>query len=367
MSPTRQRRQGTRQTSKSGSARDTRGADAGARGGEGNAARSGRLSGAGAGGDGQALSLYGQAAEAEASSSDWAQVLAGNRLLRRGVRGRAVEALQELLLQGGQRVQVDGDFGPGTERAVRAVQAAQGLLVDGVVGGGTARALTGTASQVARGDRGHDTGPVTDPGAATTLDEVRVSAGSFEREGLRAGVFDKALTAFETAWHAGETERLIFTVIDYELPSSDKRMWVIDLGSGELLFHEYVTHGSGSDRDHDGRADSMSNVNNSNASNVGLMRTDETYHGSHGESLRLDGLERGFNHNARRRAIVMHSASYATDGFRERHGKMGRSQGCPALDPDVAGDIIRTIRNGTLIFGYYPDPAWLEHSRYINP
>jgi hypothetical protein len=99
---------------------------------------------------------------------------------------------------------------------------------------------------------------------------------------------------------------------------------------------------------------------------VGLLRTAEIYHGSHGESMRLDGLEDGFNDNARERAIVMHSASYATDAFRARHGKMGRSQGCPALDPDVSGDIIQTIHGGTLIFGYYPDPQWLARSQYLD-
>ncbi len=318
------------------------------------------------------MSVYGRAMEAEAASSsgEWEQVLAGNRVLQNGSRGSAVEALQELLLQRGQRVLVDGQFGPGTERAVRAIQALLGLSVDGMVGGGTARALSGRAAQPARGDRGGDErldrGGTTDTGAATSLDEVQVSARSFERQGLRPRVFELALKSFETAWNAGETERLVFTVIDYELPSSDKRMWVIDLSTGELLFHEYVTHGNGSDRNHDARADRMSNVDGSNASNVGLLRTGEIYYGSHGQSMRMDGLERGFNDNARSRAIVMHPASYASDAFRQRHGKMGRSQGCPALDPDVSGDIIRTIHGGTLIFGYYPDPQWLARSGYLN-
>ncbi len=339
-------------------------------GGVGNQALAGQMQGqqvAGAAND--ELTGFGQAA-ASATSSQWNEVVAGNRLLRRGASGDAVEDLQEFLIQHGQQIQVDGDFGPATERAVRAVQAQLGVTVDGIVGGGTARALTGQSPQPARGDQNADqteeSGPTTDTSAATTLEEINVSAGSFERTGLRSQVFAKALTAFETAWRAGETERLIFTVIDYELHSSEKRMWVIDLGTGELLFHEYVTHGSGSDRDHDGNADRMSNVNGSNSSNVGLLRTAETYHGRHGESLRLDGLEAGFNDNARQRAIVMHTASYASDSFRQQHGKMGRSQGCPALDPDVGGDIIRTVKGGTLVFGYYPDPQWLQRSQYLN-
>ncbi len=303
-------------------------------GGVGNQALAGQMQGqqvAGAAND--ELTGFGQAA-ASATSSQWNEVVAGNRLLRRGASGDAVEDLQEFLIQHGQQIQVDGDFGPATERAVRAVQAQLGVTVDGIVGGGTARALTGQSPQPARGDQNADqteeSGPTTDTSAATTLEEINVSAGSFERTGLRSQVFAKAL------------------------------------GTGELLFHEYVTHGSGSDRDHDGNADRMSNVNGSNSSNVGLLRTAETYHGRHGESLRLDGLEAGFNDNARQRAIVMHTASYASDSFRQQHGKMGRSQGCPALDPDVGGDIIRTVKGGTLVFGYYPDPQWLQRSQYLN-
>ena len=83
--------------------------------------------------------------------------------------------------------------------------------------------------------------------------------------------------------------------------------------------------------------------------------------------MRLDGLEDGFNDNARRRGIVVHSASYADDEFIDAHGKAGRSHGCPALDPDVSGEIISTIQGGKLLFAYYPDPTWLEKSRYLNP
>jgi peptidoglycan hydrolase-like protein with peptidoglycan-binding domain len=310
--------------------------------------------------------MYGQAV-AGASSSAWNEVLAGNRLLRPGSSGEAVEALQQLLMEQGQRLLIDGDFGPGTTRAVRAVQARFGLSVDGVVGGDTARALEGQSPSPTRGDQSDDRQQdASDTSAATTIEEVRVNAGSFVRQGLREQVFSKALTAFKRAWRNGDTERLVFTVIDYEMSSRDKRMWVIDLATGRLLFHERVTHGKGSDRNHDSRAERMSNEDGSNASNVGLLRTAETYRGRHGESLRLDGLEGGFNENARSRAIVMHSADYADDDFFDRHGKLGRSQGCPALDPDVAGEVIETVKGGSLIFGYYPDPAWLRRSRYLN-
>ena len=82
--------------------------------------------------------------------------------------------------------------------------------------------------------------------------------------------------------------------------------------------------------------------------------------------MRLDGLEAGFNDNARSRNIVMHPSSYVDDEFIERHGRAGRSHGCPALDPDVSGNLIRTIKGGSLVFAYYPDPTWLERSTFLN-
>ncbi len=194
-----------------------------------------------------------------------------------------------------------------------------------------------------------------------------VPDNAFEATGLRAGVFGKALDAFEKAYTRGLSSSTVVTVIDYELHSSDKRLWVIDLSQQSILFHDYTTHGQGSDRNHDGKLDSVSNTPNSNQSNVGLLRTAETYTGRHGESLRMDGLEPGFNDNARDRAIVVHSAPYADDRYVERHGKTGRSHGCPALDPDSAGDIIQTIQGGKLVFAYYPDPKWLEQSTFLKP
>jgi hypothetical protein len=194
-----------------------------------------------------------------------------------------------------------------------------------------------------------------------------VNATAFENIGLRAAVFTKAMISFEKAYQEGRSNSPVVTIIDYELPSKQKRLWVIDLQEKKLLFHEYTTHGQGSDRNHDGQMDSASNTNNSHQSNVGLMVTDETYTGRHGKSLRMDGLEPGFNDNARDRSIVFHSAGYADDEYIERNGKAGRSHGCPALDPDVSGQIIDTIKGGKMVFAYYPDENWLQRSTYLNP
>jgi hypothetical protein len=191
--------------------------------------------------------------------------------------------------------------------------------------------------------------------------------GAFENTGLRRAVFGKALGAFELAYTEGRSESPVVTIIDYELPSRMKRLWVIDLEAKRLLYNEYVTHGQGSDRNHDGVMDSASNKDSSHQSNVGLLTTAETYYGSHGKSLKMDGQEAQFNDNARDRHIVFHGASYADDSFVEANGKTGRSHGCPALDPDVSGEIIETIKGGKLVFAYWPDPQWLEQSRFLNP
>ena len=193
-----------------------------------------------------------------------------------------------------------------------------------------------------------------------------IDTATFEGTGLRKKVFAKALKAFERAFMQGRSDESVVTVIDYELHSKNKRLWVIDLQTKKLLFHEYVSHGQGSDTNHDGIMDSVSNTPNSNQTNVGLMKTGETYSGKHGNSLRLDGLETGFNDNARSRGIVVHSASYVDDKAIHRAGKSGRSHGCPALDPDVTGRVIETIKDGNLVFAYYPDPDWLRRSPYLN-
>ena len=196
---------------------------------------------------------------------------------------------------------------------------------------------------------------------------VTVKSDAFEKEGLRKEVLQKGLNAYRTAFDNEETESPIFTIIDFELPSSEKRLWVMNVQSGKLIHHEQVTHGKNSDKDHNGYVDNggLSNTNKSKQSNIGLLKTAETYHSTkfNGTSMRMDGLEKGFNDNARKRAIVMHPASYADN----KEGlTMGRSHGCPALDPDVSGDIIKTIKDGTLIFQYYPDPNWLKNSKYLK-
>jgi hypothetical protein len=152
-------------------------------------------------------------------------------------------------------------------------------------------------------------------------------------------------------------------LIDYSLPSARPRLWVFDLRSGRLLFKELVAHGRNSG---DGAATRFSDVMGSRQSSLGLFRTADTYVGQNGYSLRLDGLEPGFNSQARARAIVMHGAKYVDPAVASAKGRVGRSWGCPALREAVARQLIDTVRGGGVIFSYYPDPAWLRTSKFLH-
>ncbi len=183
--------------------------------------------------------------------------------------------------------------------------------------------------------------------------------------GLDAEVYELALTALRSARDAGDISSRhdhVLTVIDYSLASTERRLWVFDLEAEEVLFRELVAHGQNTGSN---RARHFSNDEGSHQSSLGVFRTGRTYRGKHGYSLKLDGLEPGFNDNARDRAIVIHAADYVTEDFIAANGRLGRSWGCPALDPAVANDVIDTIRGGTLLVVYYPDDVWLSGSAYL--
>lgn len=153
------------------------------------------------------------------------------------------------------------------------------------------------------------------------------------------------------------------TVIDYTRPSTEPRLWVLDLARRALLHEELVAHGSGTGENH---AERFSNDPGSHQSSLGLFVTLDTYAGKHGRSLRLQGLEAGVNDRALERAIVMHGAEYVANAFVSLHGRIGRSWGCPALAVDVAQRVIDRIRGGSPLFAYYPDPQWLEGSPFLG-
>jgi len=185
----------------------------------------------------------------------------------------------------------------------------------------------------------------------------------FAAAGVPAVPLDLALRAYACASTRGEFSQPVLTLIDYSRPSTQPRLWVLDLVQGTVRFHTLVAHGRGSGLS---RAVAFSNLPESKQSSLGLFRTDEIYEGSHGYSLRLVGLEPGVNDLAYSRNIVIHGADYATAKFASRHGRLGRSWGCPALDPSVHRGVIDAIRGGSALFAYYPDARWLATSPYLR-
>jgi hypothetical protein len=179
----------------------------------------------------------------------------------------------------------------------------------------------------------------------------------------RREVLDLAMQAYHCGDREGFFIRPKLTVIDYSLPSNEPRLWVIDMTTQEVLHNELVAHGEGSG---DTVAVAFSNAFDSHQSSLGLFRTDEVYSGTYGYSLRLSGLEPGFNDNARARALVMHGFADVSRAFAEKWGTIAKSWGCPALPEDVSADIIDTIAGGSAVFAYYPDADWLRGSRYLH-
>ena len=175
------------------------------------------------------------------------------------------------------------------------------------------------------------------------------------------GVLALALAARDCAVNAGEVDAgAKLAVIDYSLPSTQRRLWVFDLAGDRLLQREYVAHGQGSG---DNVATRFSNVDGSHQSSLGLYRTAETYDGDNGYSLRMDGLDPGFNDNARSRAIVMHGAWYVDPALAARQGRIGRSHGCPALRQQIARVVIDELKDRQLLFAYADDAQWLHNAR----
>lgn len=196
--------------------------------------------------------------------------------------------------------------------------------------------------------------------AQPTLSDVLLE----QAPGLTADALRLALKAADNAAKAGlVTRRELLTVIDYSLPSDKPRLFVFDLDQQKLIFHELVAHGVNSGGNLTTR---FSNVENSRATSLGLFVTAGTYFGSNGYSLRLRGLDQGFNDQALARAIVMHGAPYVSEATIKSLGRLGRSWGCPAVPAKVSKKIIDQLKGGSAIFAYYPDPEWLGSSKFLG-
>lgn len=167
-------------------------------------------------------------------------------------------------------------------------------------------------------------------------------------------IFTQALKGFYLLKEKGLIEKNILTLIDFSLSSNTQRLWVIDLDSNIVLYNSLVAHGRNSG---DEFATSFSNAPESYKSSLGFYATGEIYNGKHGMSLKLDGLEKGLNSNARERAVVIHGADYVSNSFIKNNKRLGRSLGCPALPVEMTSKIIQTIKDKSCLFIYHPSKS----------
>ena len=163
--------------------------------------------------------------------------------------------------------------------------------------------------------------------------------------------YSQALNGFFKLKEKGLIKKDILTIIDFSMPSSAKRLWVIDMVTNTVLYNSVVSHGMNSGGDF---ATSFSNEQRSNKSSLGFYATGETYTGKNGFSMKLDGLEAGVNSNARARAVVVHGAYYANPSILNSQSYLGRSQGCPALPENLSKQVINTIKGKSCMFIYHP-------------
>ena len=198
--------------------------------------------------------------------------------------------------------------------------------------------------------------------ARSTKAEALLSQLSEKAPTLNKKVLQHAINAYQEAANEGRVKKAVLTVIDYSLPSSQQRMWVFDLKTNKLVYNTHVAHGKNSGLD---IPTHFSNKNSSKESSIGTYITKDTYIGSKGYSLNLEGLEKGYNDHAYSRRIVVHGAWYVDSNFIKGAGRAGRSWGCPALPKALAKPVINTIKGGSVLFAYYPDKNYLTHSKFV--
>ena len=180
---------------------------------------------------------------------------------------------------------------------------------------------------------------------------------------LNPKVLRLALEAYYVARQQGRDPQGELAIIDFSKPSTVKRLWVMNVETNEPQFKTWVAHGEGSGGI---QPNQFSNKDNTKASSIGLFEAGQAYSGHLGYALHLKGLDKGFNDHAYSRHIVMHGAPYVSAAFIQHHGRLGRSWGCPAIDTHLIKPVINTLKNGGLVFAYYPQHKWLRRSRYLR-
>ncbi len=177
--------------------------------------------------------------------------------------------------------------------------------------------------------------------------------------------------AFEYAWRGYHNllkkgmiqKRSVLSICDFSQSSRTKRMYVIDVQHRKLLYRTYVAHGQNSGDEY---ATTFSNEPDSYKSSLGFYVTQRTYLGHNGLSLKLNGVDSGFNDMALKRQIVLHGSAYVSDRYMQDYGTLGTSLGCPALPAAISGKIIRAVKDGSVLFIYHPTQQYLSHSTVIN-
>jgi hypothetical protein len=183
-----------------------------------------------------------------------------------------------------------------------------------------------------------------------------------DKLGLSFDAMTYAYKGYQELLDKGMIQDEVLTVIDFSQPSSKKRMYILDMKNGKVLFNTYVAHGKNTGLE---KAERFSNRIESLQSSLGFYVTKSTYSGKHGLSLRLDGQEAGWNDNAEARAVVVHGAEYIGSS-RANAAYMGRSFGCPAVPQSQAKTVINMIKDGTCMFIYHPTEKYLKTSKLLN-
>ncbi|MDQ0476765.1 MULTISPECIES: murein L,D-transpeptidase catalytic domain family protein [Chryseobacterium] len=205
-----------------------------------------------------------------------------------------------------------------------------------------------------------------EPSSTAKYAEEIYSSISFDNiNRLQSEVFSKAFLGFTNLKKEGKLDEdsHLLTICDFSLSSTEKRLWVIDLNEKKVLYNSLVAHGKNTGEEF---AQKFSNTESSLQSSLGFFITESTYNGSNGYSLKLEGMDSGYNDAAFRRAIVMHGADYVSEGFIKNQKRIGRSWGCPAVPRALAEPIINTIKGKNCLFIYYPDNQYLSSSKWLK-
>jgi hypothetical protein len=187
---------------------------------------------------------------------------------------------------------------------------------------------------------------------------------SLDSLGLSKEAFNEAMTGFLNLKRGGAIQKTgVLSIVDFSLPSFKKRLFVLDMVNGKLLFNTLVAHGRNSGQV---MATKFSNRFRSFESSLGFYLTGETYIGQKGYSLRLLGMEQGINSNAYGRGIVVHAADYVNEEISRIYGRLGRSEGCPSIPSDIHRYLIEAIKDGSCLFIYGKDKKYISRSKLLK-